>query len=246
MTNAGSRGAVVRRLRPASARAKPKARPLSLTDRIYDMLRADILSCALEPGREISEAELAERFEVSKTPVREALAKLRAEGFVRTFPRRGYQVVPITLGDMNDLFDVRAILEAGAAELACRRIGPGEADRLQRFADVAYERGEPPSLRRFVQANRDFHMAIAQASGSERLCALLQRSLDELERFFFLGARLRDINEETRDDHRAIVQVLRAGDPEAARAIMVRHNEATRRGLFRSLAQSAGLSVVSL
>ena len=226
-------------------RTAPQRRPPSLTDRVYDLLRSDILSCVLEPGRDLSEAELADRFAVSKTPVREALAKLRSEGFVRTFPRRGYQVVPITLGDLDDLFAVRAILEAGAAELACRRIGKTELDALQRLAQIAYEREKKPSLKLFVQANRDFHTAIARASGSARLAALLERSLDELERFFFLGARLRDIGAETRDDHLAIVDILRGGDPAAAREIMLRHNEVTRRGLFESLASSAGLSAVS-
>jgi DNA-binding GntR family transcriptional regulator len=228
------------------APALPPRRQRSLTDRVYDLLRTDILSCVLEPGRETSEAELAERFSVSKTPVREALAKLRAEGFVRTFPRRGYQVVPITIADMNDLFDVRAILEAGAVELACQRIGRAELENIQRLADVSYDQGARPSLKVFVQANREFHAAIARASGSERLSALLQRTLDELERFFFLGARLRDIGAETRDDHRAIVDILRAGDPAAARALMIRHNEATRRGLFQSLSTTAGLTAVTL
>lgn len=233
-----------RRKRQRAARGKQ--RPRSLTDRVYDLLRTDILSCVLAPGRDLSEAELADRFAVSKTPVREALAKLRSEGFVRTFPRRGYQVVPITIADMNDLFDVRAILEAGAAELACQRIGRAELENLERLADVSYEQDARPNLKVVVQTNREFHAAIARASGSERLSSLLQRSLDELERFFFLGAQLRGIGAETRDDHRAIVDILRAGDPAGARAVMIRHNEATRRGLFRSLATTAGLTAVSI
>ncbi|BCP56084.1 GntR family transcriptional regulator [Kaistia sp. 32K] len=219
---------------------------VSLTDSVYAMLRSEILTCVLEPGSEVSEAELAERFEVSKTPVREALAKLRSEGLVKTFPRRGYQVVPVTFGDMNELFDLRNILEAGAAELACARITDAEIANLSRLADVAYDQLEQPTLKSFIQANRDFHVAIAIASGNERLHHLLALQMDGLERFFYLGARLRNVSNETKNDHHAIVETLRRRDAAAARQIVIRHNEITRQGLFQALTTSRIQSSVAL
>ena len=218
----------------------------SLTERVYALLRAEILTCELEPGRELSEAELASRFEVSKTPVREALATLRSEGLVRTFPRRGYQVVPVTFGDINELFELRTILEVGAAELACTHITSPLIEQLGRLAQVVYDRSEKPSLRRFVQANRDFHLASARASGNERIYQQLFRTLDELERFFYLGARLRDVSNETRDDHQDIVDTLTARDKDAARVIMIRHNELTRQGLIQQIATSKSFSRLAL
>jgi len=232
--------------RGARAGNAARGRSSSLTERVYGRLRDEILTCELEPGRELSEAELAARFSVSKTPVREALATLRLEGFVRTYPRRGYQVVPVTFGDMHDLFDVRTILEAGAAELACSRITDAELDQLDHLADVVYDRAEQPSLTRFIEANRDFHAAIARASGNERLHQLVMRQLAELERFLYLGARLRDVNTETISDHHEIVRVLRQRDAAAARQIMIRHNQITRRGLFDALASSGSQSLISI
>ena len=231
--------------RPRVARP-PKRTTSSLTEQVYDRLRSEILTCALPPGQDMSEAELAARFAVSKTPVREALATLRQEGFVRTFPRRGYQVVPITLGDMNELFDTRMILEAGAAELACVRITEAALTRLEHLADIVYDRAEQPSLKRFIQANREFHTAVAQATANERLCHLVARQMDELERFFYLGARLRDVNAEVRGEHHRIVDVLRARDPAAARQIMIEHNEQTRRGLREAIAEARGFSRLNL
>jgi DNA-binding FadR family transcriptional regulator len=152
----------------------------------------------------------------------------------------------VTFGDMNELFDLRTILEAGAAELACQRITDSEIEHLNRLADVVYDRSEQPSLKRFVQANRDFHVAIAKASGNERLYQLLARQIDELERFFYLGARLRDVSSETRSDHHAIVDTLSKRDPAAAREIMIRHNEVTRQGLFQALASSRSFSNIAL
>ena len=207
----------------------------SLTDRAYQLLRREILSCRLEPGSEVSEADLADRLSMSKTPVRDALGRLRAEGFVRTFPRRGYLVVPLTINDMNELFDVRSIVEAGAAELAVERITPAELDELDRLADASYDESVP-SLDQFIGANREFHLAIARASGNGRLVQLAARQLDEAERFFYIGAKARDVNPEVSHEHHRIVDVLRGRDRVAAREIAVAHNASTRRGLMDAIA----------
>lgn len=218
----------------------------SLTEKVYNLLRDEIVTCELEPGRELSESELAERFEVSKTPVREALAALRSDGFVHTFPRRGYQVAPITFGDMNELFELRTLLEAGAAELACQRISAADLEQLKQMADTVYNRAEPPSLRNFIQTNSAFHLAIARSAGNVRLYKQLARVLNELERFFYLGARMRDVSDETRNDHHEIANVLATRNSHDARAIMIRHNEITHQGLLRGLTTSKGLSQFTL
>ncbi|AJY48173.1 transcriptional regulator [Martelella endophytica] len=217
-----------------------------MTEQVYYRLRGEILSCKLEPGLEISEAELAERFEVSKTPVREALATLRQEGLVRTFPRRGYQITPITFGDMNELFDLRTMLEAGAAELACERITEEELSHLRALAEVVYDQAESPTIDKFIAANTDFHLAIARASGNQRLYDVLARQLYELERFFYLGAQKRDVNSETSNDHMKIVEALGRRDRDEVRALMVRHNDLTRQGLFKVLANSRSYGAIAL
>lgn len=230
--------------RTSGGRNPPRS---SLTQRIYEQLRTDILTGALEPGLDLSEAMLAARFAVSKTPVREALATLRSEGFVRTFPRRGYQIAPITFRDLNELFDVRTILEAGAAELACERISDVELARLEHLAETTYDPREQPTLRRFVQANREFHTAIASACGNSRLTQMVVRQLEELERFLFLGARLRDLNLDVKSDHHQIVKVLRGRSPDAARQVMIEHNAETRRALVEALLNTQGIgSAVAL
>lgn len=228
------------------AASKKTAKPVSLTEKVYEMLRNDILTCVLQPGQDLNEAELAERFSISKTPVREALSNLRQEGLVRTFPRRGYQITPITIGDMNELFDVRTILEAGAAEMACTRLTPADIDQLNRLADVVYDRGEKPSLGPFIRANRDFHLAIARASGNHRLEDLLSRQIDAMERFFYLGAQLRDVSRETEISHHEIVETLAKADPALARITMIRHNDQTREGLMHSLTTSRSFASIGL
>jgi Mn-dependent DtxR family transcriptional regulator len=171
-TKRAAKGAVKRTPQRATARASRSAGPAttaetsSLTERTYQILRREILSCVLEPGSEVSEADIAERLSVSKTPVREALGRLRADGFVVTFPRRGYQIVPLTIADMNELFDMRRIVEGGCGELAAERISDEELDALERLADAGLDRNVNSSLDNFIAANREFHLAIGRATGS--------------------------------------------------------------------------------
>jgi DNA-binding GntR family transcriptional regulator len=223
----------------AAAGTGDAAETSSLTERTYQILRREILSCVLEPGSEVSEADIAERLSVSKTPVREALGRLRADGFVVTFPRRGYQIVPLTIADMNELFDMRRIVEGGCGELAAERITDEELDALEKLADAGLSRDANAGLDSFIAANREFHLAIVRATGSKRLFEQTFKQLDELERFFYIGARYRDISSEVQADHHRIVESLRTRDPVATRKIMIEHNEATRRGLFDIIAKNS-------
>ena len=175
---------------------------------------------------------------MSKTPVREALARLRAEGFVKAFPRRGYQIAPLTIADIDELLDLRGIVEAAGAELAAERISDSELDRLEELANASYGAEMDANLKLFISANRDFHLAIASASKNRRLTELAFKMFDELERYFHQGGRARAINGNVQPDHHRIVAVLRTRDREAARQVMIAHNEATRRGLFEAISHS--------
>lgn len=220
---------------PPTLRNPPgETRKTSLTGKAYADLRHRIITGDLAPGQEISEFELAEQLRMSKTPIREALARLGVERLVETFPRRGYRIAPVTIKDMNDLFAVRGILESSAAAFACETMSEADLDALDRLASVTYVPGETISVRSFVEANEDFHGAIATATGNPRLAGLVISHLQECARFFYMGVRARDVNPETRDDHHRIVEVLRRRDPAAARAAMDEHNENTRTGLLKA------------
>ena len=80
-------------------------------DRIFQLIRQDILTCTLSPGEELREAELARRYQVSKTPVRDALQKLELEGLIEIEPRRGHRVRPISMSDAEDILELREILK---------------------------------------------------------------------------------------------------------------------------------------
>ncbi|RVA17703.1 GntR family transcriptional regulator [Mesorhizobium sp. M7D.F.Ca.US.004.03.1.1] len=205
-------------------------------EKAYAQLRREILSVRLQPGSEISETDIADKMSMSKTPVREALARLQTEGFVRAYPRRGYQINPLTISDMNELFDARSVVEGGTVGLAVDRITDQQLDELERLADASYDKRTLSNLDLFIGANREFHMAIAGSTGNQRLIEVAKRQFDELERYFYVGAQSRDINTQTHADHHRIVTILRQRDPVAARKIIVDHNEETRRGLIEIIA----------
>lgn len=217
----------------------------SLTEQAYFYLRDKVIIGELAPGMEVSEPELAEQLQMSKTPVREALARLCVEGFMEAYPRRGYRVTPVTLKDMNDLFAVRGVLEGTAAALAAKNLTAEDLDQLDQLADASYVVGEDVSTKTFINANGEFHLAIARGSRNPRLHMLVASHLEECARLFYMGTQFRDINPETNDDHHRILGFLRARDGEKASQAMIEHNENTRKGLIASLVANAhsGLTI---
>ena len=135
-----------------------RAKKMSLTETAYGALRERVLSGALRPGAEFSELELADQLSMSKTPVREALGRLVAEGLIEAFPRRGYRVTPVTVKDINDLFAIRAMTEGTAASMAALNLTPADLDRLEMLADARYDPSQGESVQSFVKANRHFHI----------------------------------------------------------------------------------------
>ncbi|WP_258045517.1 GntR family transcriptional regulator [Mesorhizobium sp. NBSH29] len=213
----------------------PRERRVSLTETAYNALRLRVISGDMKPGLEFSELELAEQLSMSKTPVREALGRLCVEGLIEAFPRRGYRVTPVTVKDINDLFAIRAMTEGTAASMAALNLQAEDLNRLEALAAVRYEPNRDDTIKSFVNANHAFHVAIAEGANNPRLLALVTAHLEECTRLFHLGARSRDVNPETGDDHGRIVQVLRLRDPEKAQQVMVEHSEHTRLGILHAL-----------
>lgn len=188
----------------------------SLAEQAYLQLRGEILTCTLSPGQVVSERELARRYEISKTPIREALAQTCFEGLMQRLPGRGYMVAPITIKNIRDLFDLRLVLEVTAAERAAQNPSPEQIAKLKEMAVVSYNLDDPESHTQFLKTNRNFHLALAEAAANERLVDALGQLLNEMDRLFYLGLRLRDSSEEMTREHQEVVAALENGDVEGA------------------------------
>jgi len=209
----------------------------SLVDQAYLRLRNEILTCILAPGQVVSERELAQRYEVSKTPIREALTRVCHDGLVQRLSGRGYIIAPITIQYIRDLFDLRLVLELAAAERAARNAAPTQIAALQEMSAISYCLEDPASHAAFLRTNRDFHLALAAAADNRRLVELLEGLLIEMDRLFYLGLRLRDSSMEMRREHQELVAALAAGDTAGVREVLARQINASRDRILEAIMQ---------
>lgn len=207
--------------------ATAKTIPL-LSDRAYERIKHDIICCLIAPGTEVSEAQLCAQYKLGKAPVRMALSRLAHDGLVRAIPRRGYMVSPVTLQDIHDVFELRLMLEPVAARMAAGRV---DAQRLRMLDDICregYQTGNAKSTARFLDANKAFHVTIAQAAGNARLAGAIEQLLDEMTRLLHLGLGSRNRSQEMQHEHRTLVKALSRGDGETASGICREQIEAAR------------------
>ncbi len=208
-------------------RAVAPAIPL-LTDRAYERIKHDIMTCAITPGTEVSEPQLCTHYRLGKAPVRMALIRLAHDGLLRAIPRRGYMVTAITLKDIHDVFELRLMLEPQAAHMAAGKVDVQRLRVLDEACRPGYQSDDIKSITRFLEANKAFHVAIAQATGNGRLAIMVSQLLDQMTRLLHLGLGLRNRSQEMQHEHRALVKALARGDSETAERISREQIEAAR------------------
>ncbi len=192
----------------------------TLSRKAYDLIRVEILTCALAPGQQIAQAQLVEKFGLSLTPVREALQRLAHEGLVQPYPRFGYVVSPVSEDAVRDLFEYRAILETAAVRLAVERAGNAQLAQVVESAHFLYVYKNREEYSRFLERNAAFHNTIARLAGNARLAESLAGLLDELTRVFHLGLDLRDSAVEMESEHLALAEALSARDAGRAEQVV--------------------------
>jgi DNA-binding GntR family transcriptional regulator len=191
--------------------------PVSLlSSKAYQSIKGDIVTCVLAPGSSIGQMELAETYQMGLTPIREALRQLAQEGFVQPVPRLGYIVSPITTKDVQEIYEMRIILETSSFRLAATRGLDREFEDLLESADFTYTYKDKPSYSGFLANNKIFHQSVAAIARNSRLVQQVSRIMDELTRVFHLGLDIRDSADEMRDDHLALCRAL--VDRDASRA----------------------------
>jgi DNA-binding GntR family transcriptional regulator len=190
--------------------------PPSLAEKAYQLLRADIISCTLRPGQQVVQSDLAEKHEIGTTPIRDALHRLAQENLVQPVPRSGYVIAPITLPDIQEMFELRFLLESFAARMAAVRGSEEDLEEIARLANITYVFKNKGSYLQRIASNADFHRAIAIAAGNQRVVDQLAGLLDEMARFFYLTYDLKDLSEAMRQEHHLLVDAIRAGDPDRA------------------------------
>jgi DNA-binding GntR family transcriptional regulator len=192
-------------------------------DRLADEIAASVLSGEFKPGLRLDEKTLAERYAVSRTPVREALRQLASTGLIDFKPRRGATVVRTTSAQLEALFGAMAEMEATCARLAALSMTPLERRRLSSLHDTMHDFVANNDKDGFAAANRTFHLDIYQGAHNSVLADFatgLRRRLTPFRRAQFRAkGRLAHSHEE----HAKIVEAILAGDDAAAHAAMFHH-----------------------
>ena len=207
-----------------------------LRETVYEQLRADMISCKLAPGAEIREAELAARFDMSKSPVRDALMRLEREGLVITLPRQGYRVAPVSLGDVLDMFHLRAALERACIERIVARASDEQLkslDRFRRFVPKQWPGG-------FVAFNRAFHRRIAELGGNARMRDQLYDLIDQMDRAVQVSvSSIREGDPQVLvNEHAAIIDALQARDRKRAQRLAEHHVVAAGKRVGKAISNS--------
>ncbi|MDI6695502.1 MAG: GntR family transcriptional regulator [Anaerolineales bacterium] len=184
--------------------------------RIYRLVRREIIMGHRRPGERLDVEELAQRFDTSITPVRDALQMLSQEGLVTIRPRSGYFVARMTLKQLRDMLDLRKILELTAIERAALRITPDQIEQLRKV-HAGYTGDDDESYDRYTDENRRFHYLVGLASGNLELADAIGRLHDRLARFMVL----RHAGKSQEITHARIVDALEAHDAEAARRALL-------------------------
>jgi DNA-binding GntR family transcriptional regulator len=205
-------------------------------DEVYRHLRADIIACRLPPGAELREAELAERFDVSKSPVRDALHRLEMDQLVSVLPRRGYQITPISVRDAQDLRDFRSVIEQACVRKAAEAASDAALRELDRF-----RRFDGKDEEDFIAYNREFHAALTSLSGNRRM-ADYSRNLGEqharLVRVSISRSLPRDYAVFVRE-HGEIIDALQARDGRKAAKLVHRHIKSGEKRIVAALSCAA-------
>jgi len=196
---------------------------LTVPEQIADRICAAILGGRFRPGERIQELRLAQLFEVSRGPVREALRILEREGLVTMSPRRGAQVTALSIAEVEQLFDIRAALSSLAAQQAARNIRPGELEALRRTVDAMGRLAEDGGGgTEYVALSSQCSQIVATAARNPRLLAMLLSLWRQTLRYSQLGLGSRERRRESARSWAALAAAVAAGDADRAGAVMAR------------------------
>jgi DNA-binding GntR family transcriptional regulator len=193
--------------------------------RVYETLKQQIVRWELEPGARLVEAELAEQLGVSRTPVREALQRLRADGLAVARGQRGAEVPRWSRQEMEDSQRLRAHMESWAGRIAVERLTPNDMTNLRALAATMHAEwaSERPDLDRIAELNTTFHAVINGAAASPAIDQALVRAthLPILHRVFHVYSH--EQTSTALNEHDTIIMALESGDPDWVEAIIKAH-----------------------
>jgi DNA-binding GntR family transcriptional regulator len=218
--------------RPGDALERPTTAGI-----VADRLRSEILRGQISPGTRLRQNDVARRFAVSTTPVREALAQLQAEGMVRVDPHRGAVAFRPTVEDVIEFYEMREALETLAI---VHTIGRLDATTAEALGELVEQMRHANDAGTWLRLNDEFHLRLYACAGRPRLVAHITKLRDASAPYTHLFVASRPPNERSNDEHQAILDACLAGDVQAARRAIKEHMHNASRDLAAFLRARSG------
>ncbi len=204
---------------------KPMEKHLTLREKILENIRDSIVSGSLKAGSRVSEPELAERYGISRTPVREAFRQLETEGYLTVIPRRGAVVSQFTPKDVEEFYAIKSIMEGYAAHRACENFTEKDLDRLQGINDKLAELARVGDIKNFFKVHNSFHELFIKAADNEKLRELIGGLVTKFQRLRFTSLSLPGRMEVSVQEHEKIIDAFRKKDANLAETLVRKNAE---------------------
>jgi DNA-binding GntR family transcriptional regulator len=215
---------------------------LPLSQILYDQLRGRILNGALRVGQVLRQEELAQQFNVSRVPLREALSRLEADGLIEARPRRGFAVSALDPHEIVEVFELRAVVEEHAAAVAAQKRTREDVAAAEALLNQM-ESLDPKSARyhaRWAMLNYEFHSRLIASSKRPRLARIVGNLRGAVEPYVRMELAITGDVVEAGREHREILEAFRAGDSRGLAELSRAHVEGTARRLLKGLRERAG------
>jgi DNA-binding GntR family transcriptional regulator len=216
---------------------KPLERPAGLADRVYHQLRDNIGSHQIRPGERLQEVSLAAQLGVSRTPVREALARLESEGMI-VVEGRGFVVPELTDADIEEIYQLRFLLEPAAAGMAVAEVASqGDLASMASAVEDAAAAEKSGDFRAFLEANSRFHNSWRALIPNRRMCKLLDQYVGHVRFLRVLTLGDAGARKAALTGMKNILAAFKKRDADAAAAAMHKHLEAAKHFLIMAIDQ---------
>ena len=199
----------------------------SLNQQTYDRCKKDIMTFALKPGEPVSAAKLAERYNVSRTPAREALVRLQSEGMVDIFPQSKSMISKINVARARQEWFIRKTLEIAMIDDFFKNITPADIKEMRKFAEKCQRIGEQPrnheTSYEYLTNDNKFHAVTYRVAGEDLAAETINSTMAHYSRIRLLVDLDNQYKDRTVADHEELIRLIEAGDKNGYRAVLTRH-----------------------
>lgn len=214
-----------------------------LREVVTETLREAIVTGVLKPGERLMEIQMAEELGVSRTPVRESIRKLELEGFVVMVPRRGTYVADLSIKDINEVYEIRTVLDVLAAGLAAERITEEELEELERLLVQIGEFVDQNNVEKLIEFDSQFHDVLYRASRNDRLVGIINNLREQFTRFRSISMKYPGRMQNTVAEHTRLVEAIAQRNPDLAQQIAREHMENSEQTLMKEFDERRNLEV---